>query len=75
MISGFRMGRLRLMYLESKSRSPSSSLSPFLGQGSPTKIDYRRKGAFIQTSLVEDLEVEQALSIERLHPQSGLDFH
>ena len=28
---------------------------PFLGEGSPTKIDYRQKGALILTSLLEDL--------------------
>ena len=28
---------------------------PFLGEGSPTKIDYRTKGALILTSLLEDL--------------------
>ena len=28
---------------------------PFLGEGSPTKIDYRRKGTLILTSLLEDL--------------------
>ena len=35
---------------------PSSALfTLFLGEGSPTKIDYRRKGAPILTSLLEDL--------------------
>ena len=28
---------------------------PFLGEGSPTKIDYRKKGTLILTSLLEDL--------------------
>ena len=28
---------------------------PFLGESSPTKIDYRKKGALILTSLLEDL--------------------
>ena len=27
----------------------------FLGEGSPTKIDYRKKGALILTSLLENL--------------------
>ena len=29
---------------------------PFLGEGSPTKIDYRKKGTLILTSLLEDLD-------------------
>ena len=38
------------------SRSPSSALFPlFWGEGSPTKIDYRKKGTLIPTSLLEDL--------------------
>ena len=28
---------------------------PLLGEGSPTKIDYRKKGALFLTSLLEDL--------------------
>ena len=28
----------------------------FCGEGSPTKIDYRKKGTFILASLLEDLE-------------------
>ena len=28
---------------------------PSLGEGSPTKIDYRKKGTLILTSLLEDL--------------------
>ena len=28
---------------------------PFLGEGSPTKINYRRKGTLILNSLLEDL--------------------
>ena len=37
--------------------SPSSAPLPFqcLGEGSPTKIDYRKKGSLILTSLLEDL--------------------
>ena len=39
-------------------RSPSSALShPFFGwEGSPAKIDYRKKGTLILTSLLEDLD-------------------
>ena len=38
------------------SRSPSSALLPScLGEGSPTKINYRKKGTLILTSLLEDL--------------------
>ena len=36
-------------------RSPSSALLPFLGDCSPTKIDYRKKGTLVLTSLLEDL--------------------
>ena len=38
-------------------RSPSSARLPFsfLGEGPPTKIDYRKKGAPILSSLPEDL--------------------
>ena len=32
--------------------------SPFLGEGSPTKIDYRKVGTLIPTSLLEDLVVD-----------------
>ena len=39
-----------------KARSPSSALVPtFLGEGSPAKIDYRKKGTLIFTSLLQDL--------------------
>ena len=37
-------------------RSPSSALLPFLEEGSPTKIDYRKKGTLILTSLLEHLD-------------------
>ena len=30
-------------------------LTPLLGEGSPTKVDYRKKGTLIPTSLLEDL--------------------
>ena len=33
-----------------ETRLPSSPLSHFLGEGSPTKIDYRKKGTLILTS-------------------------
>ena len=36
-------------------RSPSSALLPFFGEGFPTKIDYRKKGTLILTSLLDDL--------------------
>ena len=29
--------------------------SPFLGEGSPSKIDFRQKGTLVPTSLLEDL--------------------
>ena len=31
---------------------------PFWGEGFPTKIDYRKKGTLILTSLLEDLVAE-----------------
>ena len=33
----------------------SSTFYPFLGEGSPTKIDDRKKGTLILPSLLEDL--------------------
>ena len=38
-------------------RSPSGALLPtfFFGEGSPTKLDYRKNGALVPTSLPEDL--------------------
>ena len=46
------------------SRSPSSALShPFLGEGSPARIDYRKKGTLILTSLLEDLVVKRTKQI------------
>ena len=44
--------------LHFSTRSPSSALLPFLGEGSPTKIDYRKKGTLILASLLEDLVYE-----------------
>ena len=40
-------------------RSPSALLSPFLGEGSPTKID-RQKGTLILASRLEDLVGERS---------------
>ena len=34
---------------------PVVPFTPFLGEGSPTKIDYRKKGTLILNSLLEDL--------------------
>ena len=34
---------------------PVVPFSPFLGERSPTKIDYRKKGTLMLTSLLEDL--------------------
>ena len=36
-------------------RSASAALPPFLGEGSPIKIDYKIKGILILSSLLEDL--------------------
>ena len=35
---------------------PVVPFEPFLGEGSPTKIEDRKKGALVLTSLLEDLE-------------------
>ena len=35
--------------------SPVLPFHPFLGEASPTEIDYRKKGILILTSLLEDL--------------------
>ena len=48
-------------------RSPSSALLPLLGEGSPTKIDYRKKGTLILTCLLEDLvKVSTAVQLKRM---------
>ena len=49
--------RARCQAVVGASRSPSSALShPFFGwEGSPTKIDYSKKGTLILSSLLEDL--------------------
>ena len=36
--------------------APSSALFPFFGEGSPIKIDCRKKGSLFLTSLLEDLD-------------------
>ena len=42
------------------SRSPSSALFLLLREGSPTKIDYRKKvGTLLRTSLLEELDMTQ----------------
>ena len=41
---------------------------PFLGEGSPTKIDYRKKGTLILTSLSEDLEKVKRAPSEDTEP-------
>ena len=48
---------------ETTSRSPSSVLQPFVAEGSPTKIDYRKKGNLILTFLLEDLDLAKEHSI------------
>ena len=35
-------------------------LTPVLGEGSPTKIDYGKKGTLVLTSLLEDLTSKRA---------------
>ena len=43
-----------------QTRSPVVPFYPFLGEGSPTRIEYRKKGTlmYILTSLLEDLVYE-----------------
>ena len=36
--------------------SSSALFLPFLGEGSPTEIGYRKKGTLLLTSLLEDLD-------------------
>ena len=49
------------------SGSPSFALLPtFLGEGSPTKIDYRHRGTLILTSLLEDLVVLDCYCVRSL---------
>ena len=58
-------GTPRFIPTHSLPRSPSSAFTLFLGEGSPTKIDYRkRSGPVIPTSLLEDL----ATSRPKLNP-------
>ena len=53
---------------EGIARSPSSALVPtFLGEGSPSKIDYRKKGTLILTSLLEGLDLG-----DRCGPQTSV---
>ena len=58
-------------HLGPKARSPSSGLWPFCGwEGSPSKIDCRKRGALILTSLLENLEgVLCGLSVLGCHPR------
>ena len=47
-------------------RSPSSAfVFLFFGEGSPTKIDDRKKGTLILTSLLEDLD--EQFGIQKRH--------
>ena len=46
---------------------------PFLGEGSPTKIDYRKKGTLNLTSLLENLvNPKHMLRRQGLDPQATL---
>ena len=45
-----------------------SALFPFFGEGSPTKIDYRRKGTLILTSLLEDLVEHLSIATAHMKP-------
>ena len=62
---------LRVDHLVRWTRSPRSTLLPVFGwEGSPTKIDYRKEGALILTSLLEDL-----VDCLRLRGGSVLSLH
>ena len=43
---------------------PVVPFKPFLVEGSPTQIDYRKKGTLILTSLLEDLASNDTPSLE-----------
>ena len=52
-------------------------LTPFLGEGSPTRIDHRKKqGSLIQTSLLEDLEwlTTTTFTVQNYHHLSRVSF-
>ena len=46
---------IALWLINPKPGSPVVPFYPFWEEGSPTKIDYSKKGALIQTSLLEDV--------------------
>ena len=54
---GPRLGGPKQLRPTLLSRSFSSALLPFFGEGSPTKIDCSKKGTLILTSLLEDLAI------------------
>ena len=43
-----------------------TQLGPLFGEGSPTTIDYRKKGALILSSLLEDLDNLQCVMCDSL---------
>ena len=51
-------------------RSPSSALL-FWGEGSPTKIDYSKKGTLVLTSLLEDLAKDRDPPAQRRTPTNS----
>ena len=60
------------------SRSPSSALLPTcFAEGSPTKIDYRKKPGYhlILTSLLEDLVMKKVIAMSRKQQLSDSDLH
>ena len=44
---------------------------PFLGEGSPIKIDYRKKGTIFVASLLEDL-VDRSFGLRLVFPKAGV---
>ena len=50
---------------------PQVPFYPFLGEGSPTKRDYRKKGTLFLTSLLEDL-VEDVLGKSGRHNEKTM---
>ena len=61
-----------VLFGKTVSRFPSSAFYPFLGEGSPIKINYRRKsGTLILISLLEDLDVQWQINYFLGGIQSG----
>ena len=64
-LSGLRPQSFQLF--GKKLGAPVVPFYPFVGEGSPTKIDYKKKGTLILTSLLEDLEDKGAWGCSKVH--------